>query len=456
MILAWPVADEHGAIERVGREKAVAPLDQLGVEGDHVKERSEAEFLLHQPSQGAARWPKKLRIEKEFARVVARLAMDVDGPREVGGVAIVEPVRISKPCVRLGQDHQIPRARVVQTDLGAFLALVNLCDPEYALKQVANPRSVGFLADVNVGQLMVADGEGSAVEGIEGFAERSGTDVEKPRLAKLPIDEDGARDVAMPVLADDPNPRAGRFRGVEQGGGGGIEFADEPRHVGARYAEPLGIVVEVRQVHQREVGTLRLENLRRGLADPLRARKAGSGSPKCTKGKRAELGFETGGKSVGGARDAENLVAVGSVPRLGGDAVVDRRPLIEPPEKFCRAKNPPMPLGELARGQINRLSLEQGVGLLPEANFPRLAEQPAVAHDPVDLRRLPRQETRLSRASDRGEHFGEHRKASPLRQHLETRGVRKPSRGQTDGIDQDHGGGLGHESGSVEGVGHCD
>ena len=63
---------------------------------------------------------------------------------------------------------------------------------------------------------------------------------------------------------------------VEQGGAGGVELADEPGHVAARGAEALGVVVEVGQVDERQVGPL-------AIAGPRRPR---GRSTRCTAARR--------------------------------------------------------------------------------------------------------------------------------------------------------------------------
>ena len=64
---------------------------------------------------------------------------------------------------------------------------------------------------------MVADGEGPAGERVEDLAERAGADSEQAGPAEDPVGLDGPRDVAMAVLADDPDPGADRPGLVEQG-----------------------------------------------------------------------------------------------------------------------------------------------------------------------------------------------------------------------------------------------
>ena len=63
-------------------------------------------------------------------------------------------------------------------------------------------------------------------------------------------------------------------------------------------------------------------------------RRCGTGNGRCSRSSRSH-------RPVGVAGDAEDLVAVGPVIRLGGHADLDGRPLVEPPEQLGRPKPQP-------------------------------------------------------------------------------------------------------------------
>ena len=150
----------------------------------------------------------------------------------------------------------------------------------------------------------------------------------------------------------------------------------------ARRAEPLGVVVEVGQVDERQVGPLASRHVGRGApGDPVGARQAGGRSPEGAERERAEVALEPVGQALGRAGDAEDLVAVGPVIGLGGDAEIDRRSLVEPPEELGRAEGPAPLGGPPTCRHVDRLGLDQGVRLLPEPDLAGLAEEPAVADD---------------------------------------------------------------------------
>src|SRR5262249_22309681 len=145
----------------------------------------------------------------------------------------------------------------------------------------------------------------------------------------------------------------------------------------------LGVVIEVGQVDQGQVGPLGPHHLGGTAGDPLGAGQPRLRPPEGEEGERAEVLFEGGGQPLRRAVNPEDLVAVGPVIRFGGYADLDGGPLVEPPEEFGTAE--PRPAAGVAGGLVDWLGLEQAVGLLPEADFAGVAPQPAVADDAVAL-----------------------------------------------------------------------
>ena len=279
---------------RIGRSSARParrpwlPRTRLAIERDHVEQGAEAQLLLQEPRDRPALGPEQIRVEEQLAGVVAGLAVDVDGPGEIGGQAVVEPVGIGEPGVGLGQRR---RARRREDDPGRARAARR---PPAPARRRASRRSASRTrarssgsGDVDVGKLVVADGEGPAAEGVEDLAERAraGPRAARPRGARDSAGSAGSTSTVA-VLADDPDPRPDGSGGVEQRGAGVVQLADQPGHVAAGRAEPLGVVVEVRQVDQRQVGPLRFAAPRptrgrssrcRGARRPV-PRRCGTGS----------------------------------------------------------------------------------------------------------------------------------------------------------------------------------
>src|SRR5262249_3408343 len=127
---------------------------------------------------------------------------------------------------------------------------------------------------------------------------------------------------------------------------------------------------------------------------------AGDRSPECVKGEGAERALELFRQPLRRAIDAKDLVAVGAIVRLGRDANLDVGPLVKPPEELGAAELPAAAGGAPAGSPVERLSLEQPVGLLPEADLASVAVEPAVADDTVAPGALPGQQRCLRRAGD--------------------------------------------------------
>src|SRR5262249_61383320 len=111
-----------------------------------------------------------------------------------------------------------------EPDGGTCGADENAVAPSEARQRVAGPRDVVPVADVDMRHLVIADGEGPAQVGFELFAERPAADGDQSGGPEGPIEINRLPDIAMPVLADDPNARPGRGRGVQERRARVVEF----------------------------------------------------------------------------------------------------------------------------------------------------------------------------------------------------------------------------------------
>ena len=256
----------------------------------------------------------KVGVEEQLARVVAGLAMDVHGPGEVGRLAVVQPVGIGEPGVGLRQDDQLAGSRVVQAELSAFLA----GQRPARRPGMAAISSRARCAIVGSGRRRrgPADGRRRRTPGCRtcrGSRRTGRAGREQAGLAEDAVQiRTGRRDVAMAVLADDPDPRPDGRAASSNGAQAVVQLADEPGHVAARGAEPLGVVIEVRQVDERQVGPLGLEHRGRRTGDPLGAGQPGARAPEGVEREAAERRLQPLAEPVRRAGDAEDLVAVGS------------------------------------------------------------------------------------------------------------------------------------------------
>ncbi len=290
-----------------------------------------------------------------------------------------------------------------------------------------------------MGDLVIGHGEGAGAEGVEDLAEGAIAYLEQAGLAQYAVEGDRLADIAVAVFADDPDAGAGGLCGIEQRGGGVIELADESGHVGAGDAGALGLVIEVGQVGEQQVGAIVPQDIGGGLGDPAGAGQAGAGTPEGGEREGAEVLLQPGGDGAGQAVDAEAFVAIGAVEGLGCDADVERGALVEPPEEVGGFQAGFSGLENLGQ----RGGLDQVVGLLPETDFPGFAEEPAVGDDAVVLGEFAGDQGGLGGAGDGGGGFDMADGPLGLGQGVQTGGMGQQAAGEADGAEEDQWGGHG-------------
>ncbi len=164
----------------------------------------------------------------------------------------------------------------------------NAFDSGLRRDDVAHSLEMLDVRNINMGYLVIADGEGRAGEGVKRLSKRSRTNVQETGPAEHAIDEDRSGHIAMPIFADDPDSCSHRSGPVQQRCASGVELTDKTGHIAARWTVALGVVIEVRQVNQREIGTIAIQNLGCRAGDPLGARKARARPPERMKGELAQ------------------------------------------------------------------------------------------------------------------------------------------------------------------------
>ena len=127
------------------RQTAMRSLHQAGIERNDIHERAKPERPLGEaPAEREFRNADR-RIEKQFHRIVARLAVDLDQPREVRRAAVVEPVVIGEPGIRARQRDELAGARMVEAER----ALLGTVEHAFDARQGAHDRA--HLADQRPG-----------------------------------------------------------------------------------------------------------------------------------------------------------------------------------------------------------------------------------------------------------------------------------------------------------------
>ena len=190
-------------------------------------------------------------------------------------------------------------------------------EPVESGEGLAGGGQVGGVAYVDVGELVVGDGEGAGGPRVEVLHAVLGVDVEQPGAAQGAVDVDMAPYAGDPVLGQHDNgaalgPRVGQQRG-ERGvhvGGGAVG-------AGVVGAVALEVVVEVGDVAQGEVGVAGAQDVTGGADDPLGGGEVRARPPEGEQGEGAQIPGEFV-VEVGRAGVAVGfLAAVGVVDRAG-------------------------------------------------------------------------------------------------------------------------------------------
>src|SRR5271155_309917 len=91
------IADKYRPVFSFDLSKSVTAFYESWIQGHDIEKCPKPEFFLHQPPQGPSLGPTKMRVEKQFARIVPRLSVNVHRAGVVRGMTVVDPERISEP-----------------------------------------------------------------------------------------------------------------------------------------------------------------------------------------------------------------------------------------------------------------------------------------------------------------------------------------------------------------------
>ena len=206
------VADQHRLVRGSTAGMPWLPRTRFGSSGTTSNKCPEPQLLPRELQDRSALGPEQFRVEKQLARVVAGLAVNVDRAGEIRGEAIVEPVGISKPRIGLcDSDHQLAgiegdRGRSQPRSAPAYRPAPRPAIPRSIRSARPASRSSASV-EIDVRDLVIAHGEGPAAECVEHLTERPGPNLEQSRFAQHAIQEDRPGDVGMSVLAHDPHAR---------------------------------------------------------------------------------------------------------------------------------------------------------------------------------------------------------------------------------------------------------
>ena len=145
----------------------MAASHQPGIKGNAIHQRSEARHRS-QALQAQARLVQRFRgVEHQLERIVTRLSMDIDGPGKIGSIVLLQPVIVIKPAPRPGNGDKISRACMVEAMDPLAILIQHLLNTGKLLDKPLDRSPVLFPANIDMGHLVVTQGEGLGCSGVE-------------------------------------------------------------------------------------------------------------------------------------------------------------------------------------------------------------------------------------------------------------------------------------------------
>ena len=300
------------------------------------------------------------------------------------------------------------------------------------------------IVDMDVGDLVVGDGEGGAFAGVEQFTAEFFSDREKPMLAQDAIEVDRLTDLGDPVLGEEDDRCATRGVVVNQLAADCVELGEIGLDARVGGAELLQAIVEVGKVDEGEGGIVGAIDLNGGVGDPLGGFDAGGRSPEIEEWELAELLLELGAKVRGMGPDVGELQAAGGVHGARGNGVIGGGIHRVPPADIGAGERWILRFGDVPDFGL----LDEGIRLLPEFDFRFIAEVPAVGDDAVIGGPLAGEVGGLNRGGDGGNDRADGGEPGGFGKGEEARGGGADEAfGQADGVDDDGFVHLGRDNG---------
>src|SRR5262245_25139961 len=191
--------DENGTIGRIVRNAAVRTFDQRRVQRDDIHQGGEAERALGEPPSD-----RKLReanggIEKQLDGIVSGLPMDFDEAREVGRVAVIEPIVIGEPGVMACQCDEFAGAWMIEAECNLFSTVKDAVDAGKCRHDATDLLDQARVRHIDVRDLMIAHRERVRLTRVEQFAAALAAHAQQPGLAQRAVDMYRGRNGRDPV-----------------------------------------------------------------------------------------------------------------------------------------------------------------------------------------------------------------------------------------------------------------
>lgn len=194
--------------------------------------------------------------------------MDIDAAGEVGGEPVFEPVVIGEPGILTGERDEITGAGMVEAGIAFGMGIEDLGDAWGGVEELLDGLEETRVADMDMGDLMICDGEHLGLAGIEEFASEFLLDGEPALLAEETVEVDGSGDGSDAVLAEDDDVDVALLEEREKIADEVIDATEVSGDVGVVGAEALEGVIEVGQVNELKGGLMMFLDPTGGVGDP--------------------------------------------------------------------------------------------------------------------------------------------------------------------------------------------
>src|SRR6266849_9926610 len=262
------------------------------IQWDDVHQVTEAQACLQQRPRYLDSWGLELRIEKEFHRIITRLAVNVHRSSIVWCQRIVEPIVVGKPGTWLGNRYQLPRSRMIEMGLSLAFIVQYLCNACGRLQQRTHFVYTCRIIDVDMGHLMIGHSKGNARPGIQQFSAQLLPHGNHSMLPQFPIEVNRPGDRDDTVLGHNHNPGVTRPVVVDEMPTERIEFSQILGNGILHGAEALETVVQVGQVDQGECRIIAPIHSLSSLCYPRARTNRGIGTPEAEEREWAQLFLE--------------------------------------------------------------------------------------------------------------------------------------------------------------------
>src|SRR5689334_1487012 len=142
--------------------------------------------------------------------------MDIDAAREVRRKCIVQPVIIGKPDIFFGEHDQIAGAFVIEPDEFLFFSIIYKAHSGIVFNVRSNVVFDAAVVQIDMGDLMICQREGSAATAIERLESKLVFDCDPASTSKNAVQVNWLLDWCDAVLGEDHDSHRARLKETDQ------------------------------------------------------------------------------------------------------------------------------------------------------------------------------------------------------------------------------------------------